>query len=43
MAKEVYEKIKKKLIIFSKETMENGDMYGAIKAKEISKYFLDNF
>jgi len=43
IAKEVYEKIKKKLIIFSKETKENGDLYGAIKPKEISKYFLDNF
>ena len=43
IAKEIYEKIKKKLIIFSKETKENGDLYGAIKPKEISKYFLDNF
>ena len=43
IAKEIYEKIKKKIIIFSKETKENGDMYGAIKPKEISKYFLDNF
>ena len=42
IAKEVYEKIKKKLIIFSKETKENGDLYGAIKPKEISKYFLEN-
>ena len=41
IAKEVYEKIKKKLIIFSKETKENGDLYGAIKPKEISKYFLE--
>ena len=39
--KRVYEKIKKKLIIFSKETKENGDLYGSIKPKEISKYFLD--
>ncbi len=43
IAKEVYEKIKKKLIVFGKETKENGDLYGAIKPKEISKYFLDNF
>ena len=42
IAKEVYEKIKKKLIIFSKETKENGDLFASIKPKEISKYFLDN-
>ena len=41
-AKEIFEKIKKKSIIFSKETKENGDLYGSIKPKEISKYFLDN-
>ena len=43
LAKEIYEKIKKKIIKFSKETKENGDLYGNIKPKEISKYFLDNF
>tara|TARA_B100000424_G_C22784940_1_gene421850 strand:- start:342 stop:800 length:459 start_codon:yes stop_codon:yes gene_type:complete len=43
IAKEVYEKIKKKRIVFNKETKENGDLYGAIKPKEISKYFSDNF
>ena len=43
LAKEIYEKIKKKSIKFSKETKENGDLYGNIKPKEISKYFLDNF
>tara|TARA_B100001029_G_scaffold178462_1_gene185282 strand:- start:798 stop:1256 length:459 start_codon:yes stop_codon:yes gene_type:complete len=42
-AKDIYEKIKKKSIIFNKETKENGDLYGIIKPKEISKYFLDNF
>ena len=42
-AKEIFEKIKKKVIKFSKETKENGDLYGNIKPKEISKYFLDNF
>ena len=36
-------KIKKKTIRFNKETKENGDLYGNIKPKEISKYFLDNF
>tara|TARA_A100001011_G_C14241469_1_gene813450 strand:+ start:672 stop:1130 length:459 start_codon:yes stop_codon:yes gene_type:complete len=43
LAKEIYEKIKKKSIKFMKETKENGDLYGNIKPKEISKYFLDNF
>ena len=43
VAKEIYEKIKKKSIIFKKETKDNGDLYGNIKPKEISKYFLDNF
>ena len=43
LAKDVYEKIKKKTIRFNKETKDNGDLYGNIKPKEISKYFLDNF
>ena len=43
LAKEIYEKIKKKSIKFFKETKENGDLYGNIKPKEISKYFLDIF
>ena len=43
IAKEIYEKIKKKTLVFKKETKENGEMYGTIKPKEISKYFLDNF
>ena len=43
IAKEIYEKIKKKPLIFKKETKENGDLYGNIKPKEISKYFLDSF
>ena len=43
LAKDIYEKIKKKNISFNKETKENGDLYGNIKPKEISKYFLDNF
>ena len=43
LAKEIYEKIKKRSIKFTKETKENGDLYGNIKPKEISKYFLDNF
>ena len=29
-------------MIFEKETKENGELYGNIKPKEISKYFLDN-
>ena len=43
LAKDIYDKIKKRTIKFSKETKENGDLYGSIKPKEISKYFLDNF
>ncbi len=42
-AKEIFEKIRKKSLVFSKETKENGELYGSIKPKEISKYFLDNF
>ena len=42
VAKEIYEKIKKKALVFEKETKENGELYGNIKPKEISKYFLDN-
>ena len=42
-AKEIFEKIRKKNLVFSKETKENGELYGSIKPKEISKYFLDNF
>ena len=29
-------------MVFEKETKENGELYGNIKPKEISKYFLDN-
>ena len=43
LAKDIFDKIKKRTIKFSKETKENGDLYGNIKPKEISKYFLDNF
>ena len=43
IAKEIYEKIKRKTLVFKKETKENGELYGSIKPKEISKYFLDNF
>ena len=42
VAKEIYEKIKKKALVFEKETKENGELYGNIKPKEISKYFLEN-
>ena len=42
IAKEIYEKIKKKTVVFTKETKENGELYGSNKPKEISKYFLDN-
>ena len=39
----VLEKIKNKKLIFKKETKENGDLFAAIKPKEISKYFIENF
>ena len=42
-AKKVLEKIKNKKLIFKKETKENGDLFAAIKPKEISKYFIENF
>ena len=42
-AKKVLEKIKNKKIFFKKETKENGELFAAIKPKEISKYFIDNF
>ena len=42
-AKMVLEKIKNKKLIFKKETKENGDLFAAIKPKEISKYFIENF
>ena len=43
LAKEIYEKIKKKIIKFSKETKENGDLFASIKPKEISVYFSEKF
>ena len=42
-AKKVIEKIKNKKLIFKKETKENGELFAAIKPKEISKYFIENF
>ena len=42
-AKKILEKIKNKKLVFKKETKENGDLFAAIKPKEISKYFTDNF
>ena len=42
-AKKILEKIKNKKLIFKKETKENGDLFAAIKPKEISKYLIDNF
>ena len=42
-AKKILEKIKNKKLIFKKETKENGDLFAAIKPKEISKYFIENF
>ena len=42
-AKKILDKIKNKKLIFKKETKENGDLFAAIKPKEISKYFIENF
>ena len=42
-AKKILEKIKNKKLIFKKEMKENGDLFAAIKPKEISKYFEENF
>ena len=43
IAKKVLEKIKNKKLIFKKETKENGELFAAIKPREISKYFSENF
>ena len=42
-AKKILEKIKNKKLTFKKETKENGELFAAIKPKEISKYFIENF
>ena len=42
-ANKILEKIKNKKLIFKKETKENGELFAAIKPKEISKYFIENF
>ena len=42
-AKNLFEKIKNKKLVFKKETKENGDLFASIKPKEISKYFTENF
>jgi large subunit ribosomal protein L9 len=42
-AKKILEKIKNKKLTFKKEMKENGDLFAAIKPKEISKYFEENF
>ena len=43
LAKKVLEKIKNKKLIFQKETKENGELFAAIKPREISKYLIENF
>tara|TARA_B100000700_G_C14855529_1_gene766066 strand:- start:212 stop:667 length:456 start_codon:yes stop_codon:yes gene_type:complete len=43
IAKNIYEKIKNKKLIFKKETKENGELFASVKPKEISKYFIENF
>ena len=42
-AKKVLDKIKTQVLLFNKESKENGDLYGSIKPKEISKYFSEKF
>tara|TARA_B100000700_G_scaffold276127_1_gene322459 strand:- start:16 stop:471 length:456 start_codon:yes stop_codon:yes gene_type:complete len=42
-AKKILEKIKNKKLNFKKEMKENGELFAAIKPKEISKYFEENF
>ena len=42
-AKKVLDKIKTQVLLFKKESKENGDLYGSIKPKEISKYFSEKF
>mgnify|MGYP001372123104 FL=1 len=42
-AKKILEKIKNKKLTFKKEMKENGELFAAIKPKEISKYFEENF
>ena len=41
--KETAKIINNKSVIFNRECKENGELYGSIKPKEVSKYFLDNF
>ena len=43
IAKKIFDKIRNKKIIFKKETKENGELFGSIKPKEISKFCLDSF
>ena len=40
--KEKASKIKNKTIKFNKEAKENGELYGSIKPKEVSNYFINN-
>ena len=42
-AKKILDKIKNKKLIFKKEAKENGELFGSIKTKEISKYFEEKF
>ena len=42
-AKKILDKIKNKKLIFKKEAKENGELFGSIKPKEISKYFEEKF
>ena len=40
--KEKANKIKNKTLKFNKEAKENGELYGSIKPKEVSNYFINN-
>ncbi|RPG97948.1 MAG: 50S ribosomal protein L9 [Candidatus Pelagibacter sp. TMED106] len=40
--KEIANKIKNKILKFNKEAKENGELYGSIKPKEVSNYFVNN-
>ena len=42
-AKKIFDKIKGKKLVFTKEVKDNGDLFATIKPKEISQYFSEKF
>ncbi len=42
-AKKIFDKIKGKKLLFSKEAKENGDLFATIKPKEVSTFILEKF